>query len=69
MKAGVLVSIFNFFTRGILGMGIVYFANLFLESQGLLLGVGMNFWTFSTSGILGIPGVALLYGVQFFQIL
>lgn len=60
---------FYFIIRGILGCGIIYFANILLEMEGYLVQIGMNPVTFLTSGILGIPGVALLYGISFFQIL
>lgn len=59
----------NFFVRAILGMALIFFVNEFLDMQGVAVKVGLNPITFLTSGILGIPGVALLYGITFFQIL
>ncbi|WP_417168833.1 pro-sigmaK processing inhibitor BofA family protein, partial [[Clostridium] scindens] len=46
-----------------------FFVNEFLASKGISAQVGMNPITFLTSGVFGIPGVALLYGITFYQIL
>lgn len=65
----IFILLINFFVRAIFGMIIIYFANVFLGIQGIELQVGMNFVTFFVSGSLGIPGVAMLYGITFFQLL
>ena len=54
----------NFLVRA-----IIFFVNEFLASKGISAQVGMNPMTFLTSGVFGIPGVALLYGITFYQIL
>lgn len=59
----------NFLIRGILGMAAIFFVNEFLDGQGISACVGMNPVTFLTSGTLGFPGVALLYGITFYQIM
>lgn len=59
----------NFFIRALIGMAIIFFVNYFLASQGIEASVGMNGVSFLTSGILGIPGVALLYGIVLYNIL
>lgn len=59
----------NFLIRALVGMALVFFVNEFLTSQGIDAGVGLNAVTFLTSGTFGIPGVALLYGIMFYQIL
>lgn len=59
----------NFIIRAIVGMALIFFVNEFLGSQGIAVRVGMNPWTVLTSGILGIPGVALLYGISFYGIM
>lgn len=59
----------NFFVRAVLGMALIFFVNELLKSQGSSVRVGMNVLTLLTSGIFGIPGVALLYGICFFKIL
>lgn len=57
----------NFLVRAILGIAIIFFVNQFLISRGISSMVGMNPITFLTSGVFGIPGVALLYGITFYQ--
>ena len=57
----------NFLVRAIVGMAIIFFVNEYLDGQGIPACVGMNPVTFLTSGTLGIPGVALLYGITFYQ--
>lgn len=59
----------NFLVRAIIGIAIIFFVNEFLASKGISAQVGMNPMTFLTSGVFGIPGVALLYGITFYQIL
>lgn len=61
--------ILDFFVRALIGMAIIFFVNYFLDSQGIEASVGMNGVSFLTSGILGVPGVALLYGIVFYNIL
>ena len=61
--------ILNFLIRGIIGLAIIFFVNEFLDGQGISACVGMNPVTFLTSGTLGFPGVALLYGITFYQIM
>ncbi len=55
--------ILNVFMRGILGTIAIYFINSMLEGMGISLGVGVNIFTALTSGILGIPGVLVLYAI------
>lgn len=57
----------NFFIRAIVGIVMIFFVNQFLASKGIALHVGMNPLTFVTSGTFGAPGVALLYGIAFYQ--
>lgn len=61
--------IINFILRTILGMISIYFINEFLNWQNINLTVGMNPITVLTSGTLGIPGVLLLYGINFYNFL
>ena len=53
----------NFIIRAILGLGLIFFANQFLEYKEITVKVGINVVSFLTSGFLGLPGVALLYGI------
>ena len=61
--------IVNFLIRGFIGFAIIFFVNEFLDGQGIAACVGMNPITFLTSGSFGFPGVALLYGITFYQIM
>lgn len=61
--------ILNFLLRGILGTIAIYFINSMLEGMGISLGVGVNIFTALTSGILGIPGVLVLYAIGIYKIL
>lgn len=54
----------NFVLRAVLGTLSVYFINLFLEAQGLAWEVGIGAVSIVVSGLLGIPGVFLLYGIN-----
>lgn len=57
----------NFLVRAVLGMALIFFINQFLGTKGVSLHVGLNPLTFCTSGVFGVPGVALLYGITFYQ--
>ena len=59
----------NFLVRAILGAALIFFVNQFLDSQEISVAVGLNTITFLTGGILGLPGIALLYGIVCWQIL
>ena len=59
----------NFIVRAILGMGIIFFANEFFLKQEIALSVGFNAVSILTSGFLGLPGVAMLYGIVALPIL
>ena len=59
----------NFFVRSVIGIALIFFVNEFLSLQGIPVSVGMNPGTVLTSGILGVPGVARLYGIGFYGIL
>ena len=57
----------NFVLRAVTGAVCIYFVNFVLVSQNISASVGINPLTLLTSGILGFPGVAVLYGVLFFE--
>lgn len=59
----------NFILRSILGVIAIYFINAALAERGISLGVGINIYTVLTSGILGFPGVAALYGIGLYKFL
>ncbi len=53
----------NFMVRAILGMLIIFCANQIFIQQEVPIKVGFNVVTFLVSGTLGLPGVAMLYGM------
>lgn len=58
----------NFLIRMAVGLMLILVINGFLVSKDISVRVGLNPITMTTSGILGVPGVALLYGVAFYEI-
>ena len=56
----------NFMLRAIFGMIAIYLVNSFLQGRGVEESVGINPFSFLTSGLLGFPGAALLYGIRFY---
>ncbi len=58
--------ILNFLMRGMAGMLMIYFGNHYLENILPQLKPGYNLVTFAICGLLGLPGVLLIYGVLFF---
>lgn len=61
--------LFFFLARMAIGAAGIYFCNLFLEKRQIPIAVGMNPVSLLTVGILGISGLALLYGILFYQAL
>ncbi len=61
--------ILNVILRSIFGVIAMYFINAALAAAGISLGVGINGATVLTSGILGIPGIAALYGLGLYKLL
>lgn len=59
--------IVNFVIRALLGAAMIFFINEFLAAKDISLSVGMNPLTVAASGVFGAPGVALLYGITFYQ--
>lgn len=59
----------NFIVRAILGIGLIFFVNYFLEQKNIAITVGFNAISFLASGFLGLPGVAMLYGIAAIPIL
>lgn len=57
----------NFLIRAVVGTAMIFFINEFLAMQNIDVSVGLNPITVVTSGTLGTPGVALLYGITFYQ--
>ena len=61
--------IINFIVRAVIGLGLIFFVNEYLSYKQIEIAVGINPVSALVSGFLGIPGVALLYGILVYQIL
>lgn len=61
--------IINFILRSVSGAAGIYFINLFLQNQNIGTGIGINVINLLTSGFLGFPGLILLYGINFYNLL
>ncbi|MCM1267794.1 MAG: pro-sigmaK processing inhibitor BofA family protein [Bacteroidales bacterium] len=59
----------NFILRAVMGTVGIYAINYILAQRQIQVAVGINPFTVLTSGALGFPGVAVLYGIHFFKIL
>ena len=55
--------IVNFVYRAVFGVICIYFLNQLSALVGLGLQIGLNGWTVALTGVLGIPGVVLLFAV------
>lgn len=64
-----LSAVVKFFVRAMVGMALIFFINQYVLPPDSSINVGMNAVSFLTSGSLGIPGVGLLYGIMWYQIL
>ena len=64
-----LSAVVKFFVRAVVGMALIFFINQYVLPPDSSIHVGMNAVSFLTSGSLGIPGVGLLYGIMWYQIL
>lgn len=61
--------IINFILRSVIGTVSIFFINGFLISQGISIAIGINPITVLTSGILGFPGLIMLYGINLYTFL
>jgi len=59
----------TFLFRAVTGTVLIYFMNFAIASYDMGFGIGINPVTVLTTGILGFPGVLLLYGINLIQIL
>lgn len=69
MENKALSAVVKFFVRAVVGMALIFFINQYVLPSDSSINVGMNAVSFLTSGSLGIPGVGLLYGIMWYQIL
>ncbi|MDE7014995.1 MAG: pro-sigmaK processing inhibitor BofA family protein [Kineothrix sp.] len=61
--------IINFIFRSVIGTVSIFFLNGFLVSQGISIAIGINPITVLTSGILGFPGLFMLYGINLYKLM
>lgn len=59
----------NFVLRSIMGTIAIYFINMGITFLGFTTVVGINAASVLTTGILGIPGIVMLYGLSLYKIL
>ena len=59
----------NFILRAVMGTVGIYCLNYLFALRQISVAVGINPLTILTSGILGFPGIAVLYGIHFFKML
>lgn len=59
-------ALLNFGLRAIFSMIAIHLINSWLQGQGWQWSVGINPVSFLTTGFLGAPGVALLYGLRIY---
>lgn len=59
--------VINFVLRIVVGTLIIYFTNQILHRYGLNFSVALNPLSILVSGFLGLPGVAVLYGINFYK--
>lgn len=59
----------NFILRAVMGTIGIYCVNYLLAAKQISVAVGINPLTILTSGFLGFPGIAVLYGIHFFKML
>lgn len=61
--------VLDFVIRSIGGCLLIFVINQWLEIEGYSWSVGLNPGTVLTSGMLGFPGVILLFGIKIYSLL
>ena len=54
--------------RGGLGIVMIGLINTIVSGFGLAVPVGINLFNFAVAAVLGVPGIAAIYGVGIWQI-
>ena len=57
----------RFLVRGLLGSFFITVFSSLAAVVGIILPVGVNIMTFLSCGLLGIPGIILIYGLCLIQ--
>ena len=53
----------NFILRACAGLLLIHIVNWLLEWRGIGLEIGLNPVTAGVAGLLGVPGIAVMYGI------
>lgn len=61
--------IINFVLRMVLGALLIFFVNEFLSAREIDALVGINGMSLGIAGLLGLPGLLLLYGINLFLLI
>ena len=61
--------ILNFVLRSVSGSLLIFGVNYLLEIMNYSVTIGLNLGSVLTSGILGFPGVILLFGIKIYSLL
>lgn len=61
--------IINFVLRMVLGALLIFFINEFLSAREIDALVGINGMSLGIAGLLGLPGLLLLYGINLFLLI
>ena len=69
MKEKIENMVAVFLIRMVIGMAVIFFVNQLLVSRNIDVSVGINGISAAASGILGLPGIGLLYGIAFYRFL
>ena len=51
------------FFRAVVGVFVIYIVNAFFASVKIPLNLGVNIYSICTTAFLGVPGLAMLYGI------
>ncbi|OUP50311.1 hypothetical protein B5F18_03770 [Lachnoclostridium sp. An181] len=57
----------SFVLRMIVGVVCIVLVNQYLNIKDIDISVGLNPISVGVSAVLGVPGVALMYGILFYQ--
>lgn len=57
----------SLFVRIVFCMTAIFMINQYLMMKGSSIFVGLNWLSVAISGILGVPGVGMMYGIVFYQ--
>ena len=61
--------ILNFVLRSVSGSLLIFGVNYLLEIMNYSVTIGLNLGSVLTSGILGFPGIILLFGIKIYSLL